>query len=159
MSEWCAQKKFWKKKFLKGCAQLCFGLQKKQLQNRHVKEGNEISLHFAERSIKLPESRGRKLIEGGYVGKEVILGIRPEDIKDEEVFIKTSMDSAFDATVRVYELLGAEVFLYFTIADNVDITARVNPRTTARPGDTIKIAMDLSKIHIFDKETEKVITH
>ena len=124
-----------------------------------VKEGNEISLHFAERSIKLPEARGKKLIEGGYVGKEVILGIRPEDIKDEQVFIQTSKDSAFDATVRVYELLGAEVFLYFTIADNVDITARVNPRTTARPGDTIKIAMDLSKIHIFDRETEKVITH
>ena len=99
------------------------------------------------------------LIDGGYVGKEVILGIRPEDIKDEQVFIETSKDSAFDATVRVYELLGAEVFLYFTIADTVDITARVNPRTTARPGDTIQVALDLSKIHIFDKETEQVITH
>ncbi len=121
--------------------------------------GNDVTLHFAERSIKLPEARGKKLIEGGYVGKEVILGIRPEDIKDEQVFIETSKDSAFDATVRVYELLGAEVFLYFTIADTVDITARVNPRTTARPGDTIQIALDLSKIHIFDKETEMVITH
>ncbi len=123
------------------------------------KQGNDVVLNFAERSIKLPEARGKKLIEGGYVGKEVILGIRPEDIKDEQVFIETSKDSAFDATVRVYELLGAEVFLYFTIADSVDITARVNPRTTARPGDTIQIALDLSKIHIFDKETEKVITH
>jgi len=123
------------------------------------KEGNDITLHFAERSIKLPEARGKKLIEGGYVGKEVILGIRPEDIKDEQVFIETSKDSSFDATVRVYELLGAEVFLYFTIADTVDITARVNPRTTARPGDTIQIALDLSKIHIFDKETEQIISH
>ena len=43
--------------------------------------------------------------------------------------------------------------------DTVDITARVNPRTTARPGDTIQIALDLSKIHIFDKETEQIITH
>ena len=63
-----------------------------------------------------------------------------------------------DATVRVYELLGAEVFLYFTV-DQFEITARVNPRTTARPGDTIKIAMDLSKVHVFDKETEKIITN
>ena len=123
------------------------------------KQGNDVLLKFAERSIKLPEARGKKLIDGGDVGKEVILGISPEDIKDEKAFIDNSKDSAFDATVRVYELLGAEVFLYFTIADNVDITARVNPRTTARPGDTIQIAMDLSKIHIFDKETEKVITH
>mgnify|MGYP002519724160 CR=1 FL=1 len=121
--------------------------------------GSDVTLHFAERSIKLPEARAKKLIEGGYVGKEVILGIRPEDIKDEQIFIETSKDSAFDATVRVYELLGAEVFLYFTIADTVDITARVNPRTTARPGDTIQIALDLSKIHIFDKETELTITN
>ncbi len=124
-----------------------------------VKEGNDVSLHFAERSIKLPEARAQKLVEGGYVGKTVVLGIRPEDIKDEQTFIEASKDSAFEATVKVYELLGAEVFLYFTIADSVDITARVNPRTTARPGDTIPIAMDLSKIHIFDKETEQVISH
>ena len=124
-----------------------------------AQEGSDVTLSFGGNSIKLPEAKAKKLIEGGYVGKEVILGIRPEDIKDEQVFIETSKDSAFDATVRVYELLGAEVFLYFTIADTVDITARVNPRTTARPGDTIQIALDLSKIHIFDKETEQVITH
>ncbi|MBQ7864525.1 MAG: sn-glycerol-3-phosphate ABC transporter ATP-binding protein UgpC, partial [Lachnospiraceae bacterium] len=39
--------------------------------------GSDVTLHFAERSIKLPEARAKKLIEGGYVGKEVILGIRP----------------------------------------------------------------------------------
>lgn len=59
---------------------------------------------------------------------------------------------------RVYELLGAEVFLYLTI-DQFEVTARVNPRTTARPGDTIKIALDLAKIHVFDKETEQIIIH
>ncbi len=108
------------------------------------------------------------LIEGGYVGKKVVLGIRPEDIKDDEMMISTLQDSTFEAEVRVYELLGAEVFLYFTLEDKsntkdlnnyVDITARVNPRTTAKVGDTIKIALDLSKIHLFDKETEQVICH
>ena len=53
-------------------------------------------------------------------------------------------------------MLGAEVFLYFSI-DQFEITARVNPRTTARPGDNIKVALDLSKMHLFDKETEEVI--
>ena len=43
--------------------------------------------------------------------------------------------------------------------ENIDITARVNPRTTARPDDTLKIAFDMSKLHIFDKETEQVITN
>jgi multiple sugar transport system ATP-binding protein len=38
-------------------------------------------------------------------------------------------------------------------------TARVNPRTTARPGDTVTFAMDVSRLHVFDKETEQIITH
>ena len=63
-----------------------------------------------------------------------------------------------EAKIRVYEMLGAEVFLYFTIEDT-DITVRVNPRTTARPGDTIKIALDAEKIHVFDKETQVTITN
>ena len=84
---------------------------------------------------------------------------RPEDIHDEEVFINNYPDAVIEATVRVYELLGAEVFLYFTLDDNLDITARVNPRTTARPNDTLKIAFDMSKLHVFDKETEQVITN
>ncbi|MCR5154014.1 MAG: sn-glycerol-3-phosphate ABC transporter ATP-binding protein UgpC [Lachnospiraceae bacterium] len=126
-----------------------------------VKEGNDVALTFdeTELKIKLPEARAKALLDGNYVGKKVVLGIRPEDVKDEQMFISTTPDSTFDATVRVYELLGAEVFLYFTLADKIDITARVNPRTTARPGDTVPIAFDLTKIHIFDKETEQVITH
>ena len=80
------------------------------------------------------------------------------DIKDEEMFISSSPDTTLEATVKVYEMLGAEVFLYFTIEDT-DITVRVNPRTTARPGDTIKIALDAEKIHLFDKETEVTITN
>ena len=70
----------------------------------------------------------------------------------------TAPDTTLEATVKVYEMLGAEVFLYFTI-ETFDITVRVNPRTTARPGDTIKIALDGSKIHLFDKETQETITN
>ncbi|MCQ2537401.1 MAG: ABC transporter ATP-binding protein, partial [Lachnospiraceae bacterium] len=134
-----------------------------------VKEvGGRCELHFVGRKVTLQDARSKKLIEGGYVGKKVILGIRPEDIKDEQVAIESLPDSTFEAEIRVYELLGAEVFLYFTLEDKnntkdlnntVDITARVNPRTTARVGDTIKIAFDLSKIHLFDKESEAIICH
>lgn len=86
------------------------------------------------------------------------MGIRPEDIKDEEIYVSNGTDNVLEATVKVYEMLGAEVFLYFTV-EGFDITVRVNPRTTARPGDTIKIALDTSKIHIFDKDTETTITN
>ena len=123
-----------------------------------VKDGDDVKLEFGSHSVKLPEGKAEKIVEGGYIGKDVVLGIRPEDIKDEEIFVADGGDNVLDATVKVYEMLGAEVFLYFTVEGH-DITVRVNPRTTARPGDTIKIALDTSKIHVFDKETEVTITN
>jgi multiple sugar transport system ATP-binding protein len=124
-----------------------------------VKKGDDVFVEFCNNSLKLPENKAKKVIDGGYEDKTVVIGIRPEDIHDEEVFINNYPDAVIEATVRVYELLGAEVFLYFTLDDNLDITARVNPRTTARPNDTLKIAFDMSKLHVFDKETEQVITN
>ena len=73
-------------------------------------------------------------------------------------FIAKNADSKFTATVKVYELLGAEVNLHYEIGD-VTCTAKVNPRTTARPGDEVTFAMDVERLHVFDKETEIVITH
>lgn len=126
------------------------------IEAKVVSSGSDVMLMFGTHSIKVPDAKAKKLLDGGYTDKTVILGIRPEDIKDEEVFINTSPDSVVSVTIKVYEMLGAEVFLYFAI-EQFDLCVRVNPRTTARPGDTIKLAFDLSKIHVFDKETEKVI--
>ena len=123
-------------------------------------EGADVKLHIgqARTYITVPAEQARRLIDGGYVGKTVVMGIRPEDVHDEESFIEMSPDSAFKTTIRIYELLGAEVYLYFDL-EGFDCTARVNARTTARPGDEVVMAMDLTKLHIFDKDTEKVITN
>ena len=115
-------------------------------------------LNVAGHSIPLPPAKSRKLIEGGYDGRSVTFGIRPEDVYDSEMYVETSPMSVFESQIKVYELLGAEVFLYFDL-EMFPMTARVDPRTTARPGDTIKFALDVEKIHVFDKETELVITN
>ena len=108
-----------------------------------------------DQEVKLPEGKAKHLEESGFTGTEVVMGIRPEDIHDDELFISNSTNS-FDADVDVTEPMGAETYLYLKLFGKVFI-ARVNPRTTAKPGDRIKVAFDATKIHLFDKETEKTI--
>ncbi len=121
-------------------------------------EGSSVVVKFADNKITLPADKAKEIVSRGYVGKEVTFGIRPEDIHDDPEWLAKSPDSVIHATIRVYEMLGAEVFLYFDQGDT-SFTARVNPRTTARPGDKVDFALDLTKIHIFDKETEQVVVN
>ena len=120
-------------------------------------QGENVSLNVAGKNIPLPPAKAKKVSEGGYIGKTVTFGIRPEDVYDSEMFIETAK-CVFESQIKVYELLGAEVYLYFDL-DKFPITARVDSRTTARPGDTVKFAFDVEKIHVFDKETEMIITN
>ena len=87
--------------------------------------------------------------------KSVVMGIRPENLSDHPDDLAKS-NAIFKAKVNVYELLGAEVFLYFDV-NETPITARVDPKTTARPGSEVEFAIDTDKVHVFDKETEKTI--
>lgn len=120
--------------------------------------GKDVFLKVGDYTLKLPPAKAKALIDGGYDGKTVVMGIRPENVHDSEMFIETSKDSVIEATINVYELLGAEVFLYFDLCGS-SMTARVDPRTTARTGDKVKFALDMEKVHIFDKETELTITN
>ena len=122
------------------------------------KRSDAVYVVFGEFAIKLTEAKARAVIDGGYEGKAVVMGVRPEDLHDEEMFIANSPDSIIETDVEVTELLGAEVYLYLTCAGQ-NLTARVSPRSTAKANDKIKIAMDINKIHIFDKETENVVTN
>jgi len=122
------------------------------------KQGEDVCVMLGEFAIKLPEAKAKAVTEGGYIDKGVIMGIRPEDLHDDEVHISSNAGNTVEATVEVTELLGAEVFLYLDIAGQ-QATARVNPRSTAKTNDRIKMAMDINKIHIFDKDNEQVVTN
>ncbi|MDK2800707.1 MAG: multiple sugar transport system ATP-binding protein [Clostridiales bacterium] len=121
------------------------------------KKGNEIYLIFGENAIKLPPAKAKRL-EDGYVDKEVVLGIRPENLHNEEAFLALMPESVLEAKIDIAEMLGADTFLYMRIND-MNFTARVNSRTRVMAGDTIKIALDVNKIHLFDIETENAILH
>ena len=108
--------------------------------------------------IKLPASKNENDCLKPYIGKDVIMGIRPEHVHNEPEIIEARPDSIVEANVEVTELMGAETYLYMSSEDQ-DLNARVSPSSTARPGDRIKIALEAENIHIFDKETELTITN
>jgi multiple sugar transport system ATP-binding protein len=120
------------------------------------KRGSDIYLVFGKNEIKLCEEKAKKLEGTEYIGADVIVGVRPESLLDDEAILKTMPDSIVEARVEVVEMLGSETLLYLFIEEN-SCTARVGPKTKTRPGDIIKIAIDTNRLHIFDKDTEKTI--
>lgn len=120
-------------------------------------KNGKIGVEFGSNFIELPEAKLNTTVKAG-LGKEVIMGIRPECLHDEEMFISAATTGIVDCDVDVTEMMGSETYLYLTL-DGVNLTARVSARSTAKPGDRIKIAIDVNNVHLFDKETEKVMTN
>ena len=106
--------------------------------------------------LKVPEGILKVLKEKGYEGKELIFGIRPEDINTEPAFLETFPDSVVHATISVSELLGSESHLYCQVGKN-EFIAKVDARDYLQTGAGIDLGFDLNKAHFFDKETEETV--
>jgi len=121
-------------------------------------QGGDVYIVFGDNKLKLPAEKSTNPALQDYIGKEVIVGVRPECLRDDAISLNSMPDSIIECNVEVTELMGAEIYLYLSCYEN-NLTARVSPRSTARAGDTIKVALDTSRVHIFDKDTEKAILH
>ena len=121
------------------------------------KQGNDVYVKFGADSLKLPAEKVTDAVLE-YVGKEVVMGVRPECIHDEPMYLSSMPESVIETDVEVTELMGAEIYLYL-VAEEQNMIARVSSRSKARAGDVIKVAIDMSRIHLFDKETERYIVH
>lgn len=107
--------------------------------------------------FEMLDERARVLKEKGYVGKKVIFGIRPESIHDvEEAPANCIKSEVVKGVVKVYELMGAEVHLYFDLGET-QMIARVSPRTKAKEGEEVDFVFALDKSYLFDPETELLI--
>ena len=120
-----------------------------------TKKEDAYFLNFNGYSVLIPSGKIKNNLEP-YVGKEVIMGIRPEDMHVENVFMEMSKESVIEAKVEIAELMGAESYLYI-LCQNTKIIIRVPSRFRAQSGDIIKLAIDTNNIHVFDKDTEEVI--
>ncbi len=115
-------------------------------------------LEFGDVEIKVPEDKITILKQKGYMGKEVIIGIRPEDIYDQHSFNDAREDSIVNAHVEVTEMMGSETYLYIKI-EGQSMVARIDATVDVKPGDNIKLVLDKNRIHFFDKETEESILY
>ena len=128
-------------------------------------EGQDLYVTFASNKIKVPAEKANNPALKEYIGQEVVVGIRPECLHDDPVHVSSMPDSIINATVEVTELMGAEIYLYLSFDGQEDATngkniiARVSARSTSRAGDQIQIAFETTRMHIFDKDTERCIVH
>ena len=120
-----------------------------------AKMNGDIIVDTGDVAVTLPASK--KDVYADHIGKEVVLGIRPEDLHDPN-FIPPGVDqqSLIEAKVDVMEMMGNEVFVYLKVGDR-SMIARVDPRTDYKVGDTIQVSGNTDNLHLFDKDTEIAI--
>ena len=133
------------------------------INGKLVKSATGVNFEFQGVSLELPAEKANAPELADYIGQEVVVGLRPEAISDVEAAVLANPEHSFEVNVDVTELMGAEIYLYLTVGDPEDeptsLIARVSSRSQSRAGDKIKVAVDMSRLHIFDKDTERCILH
>jgi len=104
--------------------------------------------------VKVPAERQEPY--KSYKGKQVIFGLRPENMHDPEYAPPGIHQAMVESKVDVTELMGNEVIVYLQVKDKTFL-ARVDPRSKMRVGNSVGIAFDMDRFHIFDKQTEKAV--
>ena len=134
-----------------------------------TQEKSKIYVEFVNSKILLPKTvaaRIRNIEDYLNTGKPVVLGVRPEDIHEEESFIAASPDTVIKAFVEVVEKLGAETQIYCkldykegeevsnVIGDSSNMIAKVDSRSVVARSEIVELALDANHIHLFDGATE-----
>ena len=117
------------------------------------------SLSLAEYRLDLPEAKGKVLKDQGLCWQgELLLVFVLKISMTMQSLLNSSCTSIVNAHIEVTERLGSETFLYGVIAGQ-NFTARVNPKSETKANDDIQLIFDMTRCHVFDKETEKAIVH
>ena len=122
-------------------------------------QGNA-AVQVAGNQIVLPEWKAKVLEERDYVGKNVIVGIRAEDMypECEGTAMPDTTFAALDVTVTAIDVMGAEKKLHFMLGD-AEMTVMARTYAEVKVGDTLRVQMAVSQLHIFDGESQMAIVH
>ena len=106
-------------------------------------------------NVPVPTDRQQRYRE--FIGHPVVFGIRPEGIYHPQYVPPGIEPVGVKATATVVELMGHEEIVYFNLPDDTEFIARVDPRAKITPGEILDLQFDLTRFHLFDKESEQVI--
>jgi multiple sugar transport system ATP-binding protein len=123
------------------------------LDARIVQDNGTPQIDFHGARLSLPVHRAKQA--ESYSGKEVVLGIRPEDVLSVEGAQGKNL-TPIQATVEVLEPLGAEIILELS-SHGQTFTARMDPQMQTRMHEEIPVFFDMERCHLFDRQTEQVI--
>jgi len=121
---------------------------------RLVKDGENLFIDAGNFKVMIPD--GRTSVYMPYNGKDVIFGIRPEDIHNPEFAPPGISAQPVDSVVDVTELMGNEIFVYLKSGDH-NFVARVDPRSRYNINDNVQVVFNMENMHIFDRESEVAI--
>lgn len=117
------------------------------IESKLIEQNGKLFVEFEGNRLPLPDGMA---VDEKFFGSDIILGVRPENIHDDERFLSCHIESTLEAKVEATELLGSEIYLYLSIVGN-NFTARVSAQSEAKYGQTVKLGFDMSKVHLFDK--------
>jgi multiple sugar transport system ATP-binding protein len=147
------------------------------LRGRVEKNGSKLVLHIGGHMLPVTEElRSLRPAIEGYVGRDVVVGIRPEDMEDAKLLDRADPDRTLSSTAELVEAMGSDVLVHFSIdapavvtedtkelardvGESVDeaphstVVARVSPRTAIREGEPMQVVIDVQRLHLFDLES------
>jgi multiple sugar transport system ATP-binding protein len=131
------------------------------LRGRLTGSDGAASVALGESVLPLPRSLlARCPGLAGYLDEEVVVGIRPEDIEDAAL-VPSANGASLPVQVTLAEPLGAEVIAHFPLGAAAGarqlVTARLSPRSGARSGKPLRVAIDLERLYFFDPESQEAI--
>jgi len=122
-----------------------------------VEENGKVWVDFGDFKLALPQDMAEVVRNSGYIGREAILGIRPEDLYDSLFAqVKIPGENMVKAKIDVVEPLGNVKIVHFFIG-NVRFTASFPADSKVKEGMEIDVVFDMTKIRLFDKNTEEAI--
>jgi multiple sugar transport system ATP-binding protein len=119
-----------------------------------VKDGEKLHVEGGSFNVEIPGDRTNVFMP--YVDKDVIFGIRPEDIHNPEFAPPGIIAQPVGCKVDVTELMGNEIFVYLVSGEH-NFVARVDPRSRYSINDDIQVVFNMDNMQIFDKESEAAI--